>query len=96
MSNRLAKKSRAQVSINAMDAQEIALIMRLHFQTCLEHASNAHAASTMARDEAEKARLWNVEKSWDRRARKARSYADQFEAISSELTQYRHSVVTIR
>lgn len=85
MSKRHAKKARAQVTINALDAQEIALIMRLHYQTCIDKARTMNTAG-QSPEEAEQTR--KAIRSWERQARKVWAFAQQFDEVKRDLASY--------
>lgn len=92
MSKRHAKKARAQVTINALDAQEIALIMRLHYQTCIDKAYNMNTAG-QSPEKAEQTR--KAIRSWERQARKAWAFAQQFDDVHRSLAGYQQSTLVI-
>ena len=84
MSKRSAKKVRSTVLVRGLDAQNLELMMRLHYETCRQRARDANEYCWAARqkgDTEEEARCRKVERNWDRAARKAWSYAEQFEQV---------------
>lgn len=81
-----SKRAWSTVRISARDARDIALMLKLHIETCKEHQQKCWNAVPFGagKDHPEYERTNAALRSWARAARKAQSFAAQFHDMALE------------
>ena len=79
-----SKKAWTNVRVSAKDARDLALMLKLHEEACKERVTKCFDAVPFGagKDHPEYDRTNAAIRSWARAARKARSFANQFEMIA--------------
>ena len=81
-----SKKAWTTVRVSAKDARDIALMLKLHRETCREQIEKCFNAVPVGAgpDHPEYARTNAAIRSWGRAGRKAHSFAEQFEMMARD------------
>jgi len=82
-----SKRAWSTVRVSAKDARDLALMLKLHVETCEKQVRAVFDGVDPRNpgfDQTERDRRQNVLRSWARAARKARSFATQFEMMAMD------------